>query len=513
MIYSEQIKKAIRLCYDGLKNQLAEEGMPVLFDWFDIATSLDDENAIIAALIYGAVSSGSFTVQDVAELGFPDEVLRALRILCLKDVLSPKEYLDRIMTSPLAFAVKHRELLLKGKPGRLEKTKENSEKLERYWNTRFALERHFSVPYCLQPDVVNIKEKIIRNRRYLDSIRGAMIGTTVGDAVGYGISKETGEKCISSNTQQMLFVAVGSLYAWTHFQTTGFDATEVDYIYYALQDWAAQDECPTRNICWINSIPELREYRSPDIPCIDLLKRGRCGSLQEPISGSKSASALSRVVPLVLHHKNDLRQDNDNVKGIMKLAACVAAITHGHQLAWLSAALLAHLLSRTIYGGCNTGDNLNTFLREGKQFLYELFGDSVPLHELFEKIDLAVSFAGNKESDDANLNRLGQGFLAHEAVALGIYFCLRFPLDFYSAVTAASRHSGNTATTACITGQIMGAKLGYTGIDRRLIDSVECRDVVLEVATDLTEECHLRKRGEYDDSKWRKKYETCDYIM
>ena len=191
MIYSEQTtKKALRLCYAGQKNRLTEEGMPEIFEWFAIAESMQDESAVTTALLYGAVSSGCFDMNDIKELGFPEKVIHALQILCLNETLSNDEYRERILTSPLAWKVKYAELLHKGTPGRLIQTEENSKKLEQFWNERFALEKPFSVPYCLYSDEVRAQEKVIKNRRFRDAIRGCMIGSAVGDAYGYGISKE-----------------------------------------------------------------------------------------------------------------------------------------------------------------------------------------------------------------------------------------------------------------------------------------------------------------------------------
>ena len=196
----------------------------------------------------------------------------------------------------------------------------------------------------------------------------------------------------------------------------------------------------------------------------------------------------------------------------MKLAANTTAMTHGHLLAILSSALLAHILSRTLYGG-GIGDTLNMFLREGKQFLFELFGDSMPLHMLYEKIDLAIALASNTDCDIMNIKKIGAGLDAHDALAIATYSVLRYPLDFKAAITAAANHSGNTATTAFLTGQLLGAKLGYDRISW-LAKDIEVINAIVEISDDLTDECQLHRRSDgYDDPKWRSKYIDCNYTM
>ena len=179
-------------------------------------------------------------------------------------------------------------------------------------------------------------------------------------------------------------------------------------------------------------------------------------------------------------------------------------LTHGSPLAWLSASLLVHLISRTIYAGCPKGDYLCGYLWEGKERLFKQFGDSQELQHLFATVDNAILLAANKKDDATNIARLNNGRRAAECLGVAIYCALRYPLDFGGAICAAINHSGDI--TACIIGQILGAKLGYSRIEPKWINSLERCDVILEIADDLT-------YGECDDPKWISKYHTCDFVM
>lgn len=506
MIYTEHTKKAIRLCYAALKNALTTECMPTIVDWCLIAERCPDENTTVAALLHGAVDSGIFDLDFVKKQGFPDDAIYALQILHLHTELRYEEYIKKVQSCPISWVVKHEELKQKGTIGRRERTDLNSKYLDRYWHAKWMLEDIFSTPHCSRPET---EEKLLRNRRFQDNIRGCMIGGALGDTVGYCKDGK-----FSSNTQMCLATANGILHAYTHFVTFGFNMTEMDGVHYAYYDWCDEQNGQEmqRTTTWLTNIPSFGEKRGPDAVCVEMLASRRYSSMKKPIGDNKSWSCLTRVAPFVLYHKNtDSR--NDHIKHEMHLAASSAALTHGYPLAWLSSAFLAQILSRMIYGGCTIGDTLNLYLWEGKRLVYELLGNSEHLRALFAIIDKAISLVDNDEDDVENIIKLGSGWDAHECLAIALYCCLRHPMDFRMAVLAASNHPGNTAATACLTGQIMGAKLGYHSIDPSWTNALERQDVILEIADDLTDECQLHRHGEYDDPKWRSKYQNCNFTM
>ena len=504
LYYSENVNKAIQLCYAGLKNALTKEGMPVLADWLAAANDMPDENTTVVCLLYGAMESHVFDLEFIKRHSFPADVVDALEILLKHKELPYNKYLAQIKTCPIAWVVKHGQLRQKSTPGRLMDNDLSFKNLCRYRKGLWELESLFSTPYCCSTDEVDVQEQIIRNRRFQDNILGTIVGGAIGDMLG--------SKCgrISYRTQLCLAVAVGILQAYTHFACVGFNITENDCIRYSFLNWAEQQEnrkCPNKT-SWLWNIPEFCENRGADPNLLVVLKEGG-SSMKRPKNNNCSSSCLSCIAPIALYHKNfDSR--NDHIKYEMHMAASTAALTHGNKLAWLSCALLAHVISRTIFGGATKGDHLCGFVREGKQYLFELFGDSCELHQLYKTLDEAIRLASNNANDADNIQKLGDASRVDICLGVAVYCALRYPLDFDGAMWAAANYSG--ATAACVTGQILGAKLGYSHTAQQ-IDSIERLDVLCEVAGDLTDQCHLTRYGRYDDPKWRSKYETCDYTM
>lgn len=128
------------------------------------------------------------------------------------------------------------------------------------------------------------------------------------------------------------------------------------------------------------------------------------------------------------------------------------------------------------------------------------------LDELTARIDLAIRLADNDEPDLANIHRLGEGWVAEETLAIAIYCALRHADDFSAGIISAVNHCGDSDSTGAVTGNILGALLGYDAIDKVWTRDLELRDVILELADDLDRrrECLQDRRN--IDRDWTQKY-------
>jgi ADP-ribosylglycohydrolase len=95
-------------------------------------------------------------------------------------------------------------------------------------------------------------------------------------------------------------------------------------------------------------------------------------------------------------------------------------------------------------------------------------------------VALAAGSAGSPEE----VERLGGGWTAAEAVAIAVY-CALVARDFAHGVRLAVNHSGDSDTTGSLTGSLLGLLHGEAAIPAAWLEVLELREVIGEVAKDL----------------------------
>lgn len=109
------------------------------------------------------------------------------------------------------------------------------------------------------------------------------------------------------------------------------------------------------------------------------------------------------------------------------------------------------------------------------------------------------------DADDLdNIHALGEGWVAEETLGIALYCALKYQSDFSKAMVAAVNHKDSDSTGA-VTGNILGALIGYTAIDSKWKKNLELLDVILEVADDLCHGVGIRY-SHYQDPAWITKY-------
>ena len=365
-----------------------------------------------------------------------------------------------------------------------------------------------------------------------DRIRGCLIGGAAGDALGYPVeffSEQTlRERCgdggirqylpdpvsgtarISDDTQMTLFTANGLLVGDTRMALRGIGAQPHDYVSRAYQDWliTQRTSAPARDthasICWLMDIPALYRCRAPGSTCLSALTQQQGqppleSYISHPQNHSKGCGAVMRVAPLGVS-----RYTAVPIEALDREGAELAAITHGHSLGYMPAAVLTHILHRIVYP--ERTQTLLQIVCEARDTVRALFAGDKHLDELTARIDLAIRLADNAEPDLANIHRLGEGWVAEETLAIAIYCALRHADDFSAGIIAAVNHCGDSDSTGAVTGNILGALLGYDAIDKVWTRDLELRDVILELADDLDRrrECLQDRRN--IDRDWAQKY-------
>ena len=110
MLYTEQIKKALKICYEAHKDQYDKGGLPYVFHPFHLAEQMQEENEIIVALLHDVLEDSNYTLIDLEEAGFSENIINALKLLTHQKPVPYMEYIKNIKSNPLATKIKLADL-------------------------------------------------------------------------------------------------------------------------------------------------------------------------------------------------------------------------------------------------------------------------------------------------------------------------------------------------------------------------------------------------------------------
>ncbi len=381
-----------------------------------------------------------------------------------------------------------------------------------------------------------VMEQKKKKEEKLDQIRGSMIGGAIGDALGYAVEFKPereifgiygpdgiteyelsgGKALISDDTQMALFTANGILVAETRYHLRGIGGIPSGYVPDAYQDWMKTQYSDIKTVnkherytdeggrSWLLDVPELYTRRAPGNTCLSALgKRAKMEHpgdfIHNPVNDSKGCGGVMRIAPLALKYKYFVRQEDLDME-----AAQIAAITHGHSLGYMPAAVICHIISTILLS--YPEKSLKEIVLEARDSTAKLFAGDPHLPFLTDIINRAVRFSENDASDLENIHALGEGWVAEETMAIAIYCALKYQNDFSKAIIVSVNHKGDSDSTGAVTGNILGALIGYNAIDEKWKKNLELHDVILEMADDLCYGCLMSEFGTYEDPAWISKY-------
>lgn len=128
MIYTPLTKRALRLCFDAHKEQTDKTGLPYVFHPFHLAEQMTDEMTTICALLHDVIEDTEHTIEDIEKMGFPSEVVEALRLLTHDERVPYMDYVRKISENPIAKAVKIADLRHNSDLSRLDEIDEYAKK-------------------------------------------------------------------------------------------------------------------------------------------------------------------------------------------------------------------------------------------------------------------------------------------------------------------------------------------------------------------------------------------------
>ncbi len=329
-----------------------------------------------------------------------------------------------------------------------------------------------------------------RGGRTRAHFRGALLGGAVGDALGAAIEfkslpeirAEFGPAglrdyamayrrlgAVTDDTQMTLFTAEALLRA-EHVRHRQPGAPLADVAWHAYLRWLETqgDVVQKRGLPdedgWLVRLRGLHARRGPGETCLSALRKGRMGTPESPINESKGCGGVMRAGPAGF------------VPGAPFRVGCeLAAITHGHPTGWLAAGYLAQVVHEVAEGGT---------LDDAAIRALEVLRRQAGHEETTAAVERALWLSRAPRGTPEDVESLGEGWVAEEALAVGLYAALAAE-SYEHGVLLAVTHSGDSDSTGAIAGTLLGLALGEQAIPGRWLERLELRDVIEQVADDL----------------------------
>ncbi|MEE8447413.1 MAG: ADP-ribosylglycohydrolase family protein [Gemmatimonadota bacterium] len=324
---------------------------------------------------------------------------------------------------------------------------------------------------------------------------GCLLGGAVGDALGAPIEFLTLEQirerhgpegvtgyeeaygrlgAITDDTQMTLFTAEGFLRAQNSYRKTGYCKPRV-VMHRAYLRWLHTQGVPEEELMdpelgspldgWLVERAELHERRAPGNTCLTSLAGWKAQGLGEPAkNGSKGCGGVMRIAPAGLFATDPFR-----------FGCEAAALTHGHPTGLLASGAFSIILSEVL---------LDRPLPMAIDTALWMTRGANGSEETVAAIEAAVRLADEAALTPEAVARLGEGWVAEEALAIALYCALTAP-DFRSGALAAVNHGGDSDSTGAMTGSLLGTLLGVPAIPDEWIEELEDREIIATVAEDL----------------------------
>lgn len=227
---------------------------------------------------------------------------------------------------------------------------------------------------------------------------------------------------------------------------------------------------------WISSLPELFASRAPGVTCMNACEAMANGA--KAVNNSKGCGGIMRMAPV------GLINTCPSFSGVelQCLGAQLAELTHCHELGWMPAGVFAHIVSLL---SRDEASSVREAATQALNTLPEAFPNAHYLGQLQELLRYTLRLADSDIPDLEAINALGEGWVAEEALAIGLLCSLRHEDDFAGAITSAVNHGGDSDSTGAIAGNIVGAHLGLAEIPQRYLEHLELRDTISKIADDL----------------------------
>ena len=352
---------------------------------------------------------------------------------------------------------------------------------------------------------------------------GCLLGLAVGDAMGYTVDSHTWQEIqedygpnglrgydsvggfveVTSYTQLAAFTVNGLLLGLTRGQVRGHMAPFIQYVGHALREWATTQRRGQKlpvNHCWLTISPDICEHFCMDTRMLDTLSKKRLGTPEEPVNSCAGPQALTTAIGVGLF----FHADRIDQKEIDRLGAEAVALLSGSPEAFLSGAVVSHLISRLVR---NPAEPLLKLIPEAMEALKDQFGHEYSqAYEICSRIKLAVSLSQGLYHNHAEIMEKLRCETASQCLAGALYACLVGGSDLDASMIIAVNHSGRSAAVGAITGAVQGIRLGREALPEFYLEDIQPAPILKELAADLYQGCPMVKGNKLFDGDWDRKY-------
>lgn len=293
--------------------------------------------------------------------------------------------------------------------------------------------------------------------------------------VAYGTTSGLG--LITDDTQMTLFTIEGLLRTWVDDVSMPPQRT-VENIHQAYLNWLdTQEQSGPSAVAhvvdrysWLAQEQWLYSQRAPGLTCLSALLAADRGELGLPSANtSKGCGGVMRSAPFGLLPMPDPAG----------LAMACSALTHGHPTGQHPSGALAIMIVALLDDA-----NLREAVDAALDWLHTVPGSL----ETVTALEAAVALAATPPESIHAAQALGGGWIAEEALAIGVYAALVHPQaeETLDALALAVSHSGDSDSTGSICGSLVGALHGHHALPPDLADGLEGRLTIAECARDLS---------------------------
>ena len=353
--------------------------------------------------------------------------------------------------------------------------------------------------------------------------RGCLLGLAVGDAMGYTIDAKSwteiqedygpnglmgydlvnGYADVTSYTQLAAFTCNGLLLGITWGQMKGHMSPYVRYIALSNREWCASQRPwgrPAKTFCWLIHRNELCRRHCMDTRMMDTMTRTHLGTPEEPVNHFQAPGSITTAAGVGLFFNPEQMDQTE----IDRLGAEAVALAHGSPLAFLSGAVVAHIISRALR---DQNLPLKKLYLQAIEALENQFGHEYSqTYEISNLMKLAIHMSEDPTLSQQDAMERLRCENAAQVVAGAVYATLVCREDFDTAVITAVNHSGRSAAVGALTGAILGARLGEGALPDFYLECLEPADILRELADDLYQGCPMEMGGKLFDGDWDYKY-------